>query len=701
MYCIGRRAQGTIEYIVLLAIVVVIGLVVVSIISSFSGSAATITKAQSEAYWTVQSVALKGASVNADGAGTLRFENKTGSRITITSVVVDNNTYTLATPITLYPGEESDINFSNLIPCTGVSAEYNVAINYTDSYGLVHSFAGTTPLYVECTSTTTPETHTYYLDYDRDNYGDVNHSQTLSAPDGNYDVTNHTDCNDSNSAIHPLASEIVNGVDDDCDGEIDEGEQYYLDEDRDGFGNETLYVVGSPSGNYDVTDNTDCNDNNAQSYPGATEVCDNMDNNCDGTIDSFSTASGCSQVGYCSGATRVCTVGSFGDCSKTPDTEVCYDDIDNDCDGLTDCDDTDDCTSSNLMCKTPLGILSVANTGGDIAATAADTEGAWDREINFVFRNNSDADVNITRINLTGTTGCDGCDPCDCSQVSRTTSNYVTDIGSVSSPTISGCGGSALGVDFADNPTFSAGSTPQTTIITGGDVNYYWECSQSKFRVIAPGETVGVNGDQVWPDWCVGSWGTASKVLDVTVYFSGGATQTFSSLTVPCREASLVGYVGLFDYVPGLDFATGAFPAPWWPLGILNGSNPYYSGSRMHAAVGSPNTSNYVTLRIKNLSTATSVDINGIKVRGPKVNQADNNYIQTYTLTTISPQQVVDFNVANTAPDVYSISSCDLTWANRTDLNIALYYTGNWGGYPQVFPKGYYNAQRYFFCTNP
>lgn len=82
--------------------------------------------------------------------------------------------------------------------------------------------------------------------------------------------------------------EICDGLDNDCDNEIDEGipfYDFYLDSDGDGFGaGDVISSCSSYSGDY-VSDNTDCDDSKSSVYPNAFEKCDGLDNDCDEQVD--------------------------------------------------------------------------------------------------------------------------------------------------------------------------------------------------------------------------------------------------------------------------------------------------------------------------------------------------------------------------------------------------------------------------------
>jgi hypothetical protein len=128
---------------------------------------------------------------------------------------------------------------------------------------------------------------TYYADNDADGFGNPNASLSECTPPSGY-VTNNGDCNDASATIKPGAVELCNLVDDNCNGQINEGllfVNYYIDTDQDGFGAGTATNSCTPIfGNY-VTNNFDCNNNNANIRPNAIETCNSIDDNCNNLID--------------------------------------------------------------------------------------------------------------------------------------------------------------------------------------------------------------------------------------------------------------------------------------------------------------------------------------------------------------------------------------------------------------------------------
>jgi Putative metal-binding motif len=90
------------------------------------------------------------------------------------------------------------------------------------------------------------------------------------------------DCDDGNPAINPDADEICDGIDNNCDGDTDIGHFYYVDNDLDGYGVEPLINSCMPVG---ASVAGDCDDNDPAKSPGSEEVCDGSDNDCDGAVD--------------------------------------------------------------------------------------------------------------------------------------------------------------------------------------------------------------------------------------------------------------------------------------------------------------------------------------------------------------------------------------------------------------------------------
>ena len=130
----------------------------------------------------------------------------------------------------------------------------------------------------------------FYEDADNDGYGNPLIFELACVASLGY-VINSSDCDDLNGEIYPTAIEVCNNLDDDCDGNIDDGLDFvtfFVDEDEDGYGDILISVVscsGAPEGF--VLDSTDCDDNNSLIYPGGTEYMNGIDDNCDGIVDNL------------------------------------------------------------------------------------------------------------------------------------------------------------------------------------------------------------------------------------------------------------------------------------------------------------------------------------------------------------------------------------------------------------------------------
>ena len=193
----------------------------------------------------------------------------------------------------------------------------------------------------------------YYLDSDGDGYGDANiFINACEIPTGYVD--DKTDCDDTNAAINPGATEQCDGIDNNCNGQVDEGllTTYYIDLDGDGYGDAAASQSACTQPTGYVTNNTDCNDGDSNISPGATEQCDGIDNNCDGQVDEgllttyYQDADG-DGYGHASNTTQACSLPSGyatnnTDCDDTDQninpsaTEICNDGADNNCDGQVD-----------------------------------------------------------------------------------------------------------------------------------------------------------------------------------------------------------------------------------------------------------------------------------------------------------------------------------------------------------------------------
>lgn len=226
---------------------------------------------------------------------------------------------------------------------------------------------------------------TFYRDADGDAYGLLSSTVLACVAPSGY-VSNSTDCNDGSAAIRPSASEICNGVDDNCSGAVDEGvlTTYYRDLDADTYGNALSATTACTAPSGYVASNTDCDDSSASVSPGATEVCNDVDDNCSGATDegvllTYYRDQDSDTWGTASTTTTACSapsgyVSSSTDCNDSSAavnpsaTETCND-VDDNCNGSTDegvgfsyyrdldMDSYGDPAAPTTACSAPLGYV--------------------------------------------------------------------------------------------------------------------------------------------------------------------------------------------------------------------------------------------------------------------------------------------------------------------------------------------------------
>ena len=130
----------------------------------------------------------------------------------------------------------------------------------------------------------------YMADEDGDGYGVATNVSCLCAPSDPYTATKDGDCDDADPDAHPGKKEACNGTDDDCDGETDEGAAlgcmpYHLDVDGDGYGVDETQCACEPGEPFGAAVDGDCDDAEEAIHPSAEELCNGIDDDCDGVTD--------------------------------------------------------------------------------------------------------------------------------------------------------------------------------------------------------------------------------------------------------------------------------------------------------------------------------------------------------------------------------------------------------------------------------
>ena len=129
----------------------------------------------------------------------------------------------------------------------------------------------------------------WFADGDGDGWGGPTSLSSCGAPAAAGWVLQPGDCDDADAAVSPDGVELCNGIDDDCDGQVDAGATdpgtWYADTDADGFGDPEVPLSACSQPDGSAPDPTDCDDADAAVSPDGVEVCNGVDDDCNGEVD--------------------------------------------------------------------------------------------------------------------------------------------------------------------------------------------------------------------------------------------------------------------------------------------------------------------------------------------------------------------------------------------------------------------------------
>ena len=204
---------------------------------------------------------------------------------------------------------------------------------------------------------------TWYQDSDGDGHGNPGEYQCTCEERDDYNTLTTDDCDDDSAVTYTGATELCDGDDNACDGTLDADE---IDGDSDGYVDCTLDVAAAAWVDATITGGDDCDDTYASTNPGASEICDGDDNDCDSSLPTNETDDDGDGYVECDPDVSIAawvdaTITGGNDCDDTyADTwpgasEICDGD-DNDCGGVLPTNETDDDGDGYVECTLAVSV---------------------------------------------------------------------------------------------------------------------------------------------------------------------------------------------------------------------------------------------------------------------------------------------------------------------------------------------------------
>ena len=134
----SRKGQGTIEYLTIIAVVIVAGLLLVGLLTGFFGSAQNIDEIQTKLYWAAQELAIIDGIADVDGNAIFTIQSNVGENITFDSMTIDGKDFNInsGNGRLLSRGDKYNAHLQGVTVCSNTKQPYLISLHYTSKRGI-------------------------------------------------------------------------------------------------------------------------------------------------------------------------------------------------------------------------------------------------------------------------------------------------------------------------------------------------------------------------------------------------------------------------------------------------------------------------------------------------------------------------------------------------------------------------------------